>query len=263
MARTRVALTIGSSDSGGGAGIQGDIKAMASVGCYAATVLVGVTAQNTTGVTGRFTVPVDFVVAQLDTVLADIGVDAVKVGMTWSAAHVEVVAQKLSTAGVPVVVDPVMVTAAGASLAGDDIVGEVRRRLFPVATVMTPNRAEAELLTGIPGAPPRELAERLVALGARAAVVTCGGADGGEWFADGAGAFAVPRPGHRTGAEHGAGCAHSALVTALLAHGLSTRDAVVRATELAADGVRDGLVTVGRGVHPVDLLALGHRSPPV
>ncbi|GAA2683045.1 MULTISPECIES: PfkB family carbohydrate kinase [Actinosynnema] len=261
MARTRVGLTIGSSDSGGGAGIQGDVKAMASVGCYASTVLVGVTAQSTTGVTGRFTVPVDFVLAQLDAVLPDIGADAVKVGMTWSAEHVEAVATRLSTVDAPVVVDPVMVTAAGASLAGADVVGVVRALLLPLAAVVTPNRAEAELLTGLPGAPPRELAERLVALGARAAVVTCGGAEGGEWYADSGLSRGVPRPGHRTGAEHGAGCAHSALVTGLLAHGFGVREAVARATALAADGVRDGLVTVGGGVHPVDLLGLGRRAP--
>src|SRR2546428_60747 len=113
--RTPVGLSIGSSDSSGGAGIQGDIKAMAAIGCYAATVLVGVTAQNTNGVTDRFTVPIDVVAAQLETVLSDIDVDAIKVGMTWSAAHIQAVGERLAEVNVPVVVDPVMVTAAGAS----------------------------------------------------------------------------------------------------------------------------------------------------
>jgi hydroxymethylpyrimidine/phosphomethylpyrimidine kinase len=261
--RTRVGLTIGSSDSSGGAGIQGDIKAMGAVGCYAATVLVGVTAQNTTGVAARLTVPVEFVGAQLDAVLSDVDVDAVKVGMTWSEGHIKAVSAKLSTIDVPVVVDPVMVTAAGTSLAGDGITDAVRRWLFPVATVVTPNLTEARLLTAMPDAAPRELAERLVALGARAAVVTCGGVDGGEWYAAAGESVAVARQGYGTGAEHGAGCAHSALITGLLAHGLSTHDAVMRATTLAAGGVRDGLVSVGQGVHPVDLLGLGRRDIPL
>lgn len=255
-------LTIGSSDSSGGAGIQGDIKAMASVGCYTQTVLVGVTAQNTTGVRARHTVPVDFVLAQLDAVLSDIGVDAVKVGTTWSRAHIEAIGGRLSQVGVPVVVDPVMVTAAGASLAGDSVVAAVLEHLVPNAAVVTPNLAEARLLTGCPDAGPQELSERLVDLGAAAAVVTCGGPGGGEWFADRGTSEPVHRPGHTTGAEHGAGCAHSALITALLAHGVPVRDAVAEATARAADGVRDGLTLLGNGVHPVDLLRLGDRTWP-
>lgn len=253
----KVGLTIGSSDSSGGAGIQGDIKALASIGCYAQTVLVGVTAQNTTGVVARHTVPVDFVLSQLETVLADIPVDAVKVGMTWSHEHIEAIGERLTVLGVPVVIDPVMVTAAGASLAGTGIGEAVVKHLFPVATVVTPNLAEARLLTGCPDAGPRELAERLVDSGAAAAVVTCGGPDGGEWFAGEGPPAAIPRPGHRSGAEHGAGCAHSALTAGLLAHGLPVREAVAEATLRAAGGVRDGLASLGRGVHPVDLLGLG------
>lgn len=257
MTTPRVGLTIGSSDSSGAAGIQGDIKAMASIGCYAQTVLVGVTAQNTTGVVARHTVPVDFVLTQLDTVLDDIGVDAVKVGMTWSREHIEAIGDRLADLGVPVVVDPVMVTAAGASLAGAHISAAVLEHLFPVATVVTPNLEEARLLTGIADGTPQQLAERLVQLGAPAAVVTCGGPGGGEWFADHETSVALPRPGHRSGAEHGAGCAHSALIVGLLAHGLPVRAAVQEATIRAAAGVRDGLVSLGRGVHPVDLLKLG------
>lgn len=256
-----VGLTIGSSDSSGGAGIQGDIKAMASVGCYAQTVLVGVTAQNTTGVVARHSVPVDFVLAQLDTVLADIEVDAVKVGMTWSCEHIEAVGGRLARVGVPVVIDPVMVTAAGASLAGSEIIAAVVRYLFPIATIVTPNLAEAQLLTGRTGATPRELAESLVELGAPAAVVTCGGPAGGEWFAGLGTSVGIDRPGHRSGAEHGAGCAHSALIAGLLANGLPLSAAVREATLRASDGVRDGLVSLGRGVHPVDLLGLGRLRP--
>jgi hydroxymethylpyrimidine/phosphomethylpyrimidine kinase len=256
----RTGLTVGSSDSSGGAGIQGDIKAMASVGCYAQTVLVGVTAQNTTGVVARHTVPVDFVLTQLEAVLADIRVDAVKVGMTWSREHIQAVGARLAGLAVPVVIDPVMVTAAGDGLAGPGITAAVLDYLFPIATVVTPNLAEARMLTGRPEAGPRELAERLVGLGARAAVVTCGGPEGGEWFADRDGSFAIDRPGHRSGAEHGAGCAHSALIVGLLARGLPVREAVRQATMRASDGVRDGLVSLGKGVHPVDLLGLGRPA---
>jgi hydroxymethylpyrimidine/phosphomethylpyrimidine kinase len=258
----KVGLTIGSSDSSGGAGMQGDIKAMASVGCYAQTVLVGVTAQNTTGVVARHTVPVEFVLTQLDAVLSDIRVDAIKVGMTWSCAHIEAVGARLAEVGVPVVIDPVMVTASGASLAGSDIGAAVLRYLLPIAAVVTPNVAEARLLTGYADASPRALAERLVELGAPAAVVTCGGPDGGEWFAADGISVGVYRPGHTTCAEHGAGCAHSALITGLLAHGLPVRAAVEEATMRASDGVRDGLVSLGGGVHPVDLLGLGKPYRP-
>jgi hydroxymethylpyrimidine/phosphomethylpyrimidine kinase len=234
---------------------------MASVGCYAQTVLVGVTAQNTTGVVARHTVPVEFVLTQLETVLADIRIDAVKVGMTWSREHIEAVGGRLAGLGVPVVIDPVMVTAAGTGLSGAGIAEAVLAHLFPIATVVTPNLLEARMLTGLTEAGPRELAERLVQLGARAAVVTCGGAEGGEWFADRDTAAPIARPGHRTGAEHGAGCAHSALIVGLLAHGLSVREAVQEATARASAGVRDGLVGLGKGVHPVDLLGLAdpHR----
>jgi hydroxymethylpyrimidine/phosphomethylpyrimidine kinase len=261
-ATPKVALTVGSSDSSGGAGIQGDIKALASIGCYAQTVLVGVTAQNTTGVVARHTVPVDFVLMQLETVLADIRVDAVKVGMTWSHEHIEAIGDRLAHLDVPIVIDPVMVTAAGASLTGTSINTAVLKHLLPVATVVTPNLAEARLLTGLADAAPQELAQRLVELGAPAAVVTCGGPDGGEWFADHGTSVAIQRPGHRSGAEHGAGCAHSALIAGLLAHGLPVRDAVEAATTRASAGVRDGLVSLGRGVHPVDLLGLTKQFPP-
>ncbi|MEE6179653.1 bifunctional hydroxymethylpyrimidine kinase/phosphomethylpyrimidine kinase [Mycobacterium sp. 050134] len=252
-----VGLTIGSSDSSGGAGIQGDIKAMAAVGCYAATVVVGVTAQNTNGIMDRFTVPVDTVLTQLDAVLSDIDVDAIKVGMTWSAAHIQAVAERLGELDTPIVVDPVMVTAAGAKLAGACAVDAVRRWLFPIATVITPNISEARMLTGLSDGTPCEMAERLVEFGAAAAVVTCGGVDGGEWYAEDAISHELFRPGYVTGAEHGAGCSHSALLTGLLASGTPTRVAAEQATQLAAEGVRAGLISVGNGVHPVDMLGIG------
>ncbi|MGP4111512.1 bifunctional hydroxymethylpyrimidine kinase/phosphomethylpyrimidine kinase [Streptomyces sp. 4N509B] len=256
-----VCLTIGSSDSGGGAGVQGDIKALAAIGCFAATVVVGVTAQNTTGVLGRHTVPVDFVCAQFDAVRADFAVRAVKVGTTWSAEHITAIASRLAGLPVPVVVDPVMVSAAGGDLAGSHARAALVDALFPVAEVVTPNVEEARLITGDDAAGPRTLAERLVELGARAAVVTSGGSHDGDWFADGRSLVRLDRPTHRTGAEHGAGCAHSALIAGLRAHGHPLPEAVRRATEIASRAVRDGLTSIGRGVHPVDTLGLSPRRP--
>ncbi|MEV0265858.1 bifunctional hydroxymethylpyrimidine kinase/phosphomethylpyrimidine kinase [Streptomyces sp. NPDC050617] len=256
-----VCLTIGSSDSGGGAGIQGDIKALASIGCFTATVVVGLTAQNTTGVLGRHPVPVDFVRAQFDAVRADLAVRAVKVGTAWSAEHIAAIADLLSGLGVPVVLDPVMVSAAGGDLAGADARAELIGSLLPLAEVITPNVAEARLITGDGTSGARTLAQRMIDLGAPAVVVTSGGEDDGDWFADGLSLVRLDRPNHRTGAEHGAGCAHSALITGLRAHGFPLPEAVRTATELASGAVRDGLTSVGRGVHPVDTLGLPPRSP--
>jgi hydroxymethylpyrimidine/phosphomethylpyrimidine kinase len=257
----RVCLTIGSSDSSGGAGIQGDIKALASVSCYAVTVLVGVTAQNTGGIVARHTVPVRFVLEQLRTVLDDVRVDAVKIGMTWSVDHVVAIADAVGSLGVPIVVDPVMVTAAGSSLSGPEIRETVIDRLLPLADVITPNVSEARMLTGEDRAHPARLVSGLIELGARAAVVTTGGSADADWFADREGEVRIVRGCFRTGAEHGAGCAHSAVVAGLLAAGVPVRQAVSIAAELAARGVRDGLSGVGRHVHPVDLLGLSGRSP--
>lgn len=252
-----IVLTIGSSDSSGGAGIQGDIKALASIGCYAATVLVGVTAQNTVGIAARHAVPVAFVGRQLDAVVADLRIDAVKVGATWSLDHVAAIAGWLPALGVPIVVDPVMVAASGASLADPEIAAAVVARLFPIAAVVTPNLDEARALAGDPGAGPEALAGRLLELGARAAVVTCGGAGDRDWFAEAGAVAPVPRGASRTGAEHGAGCAHSALIAGLLARGVPLRAAVEDAARRAARGVHRGLVSIGRGVHPIDVLGLG------
>lgn len=253
-----VCLTIGSSDSGGGAGIQGDIKAFASIGCFAATVLAGVTAQSTVGVSGRHTVPVEFLRAQLAAVRADFEPRAVKVGTAWSPEHVRTIADGLRGLDAPLVVDPVMVSAAGDALAGSEVRAALIDHLLPLAEVVTPNRVEAGLLVGDPTAEPPRLARGLVDLGAPAAVVTCGG-EPCDWFCGGGAPVPVPRPEHATGAEHGAGCAHSAFLTGLRAHGLPLARAVERASVLAARAVRDGLASIGHGVHPVDALRITDR----
>lgn len=248
-------LTIGSSDSGGGAGIQGDIKAFASIGCFASTVVIGVTAQNTLGVRCRHTVPTDVVARQLDAVLDDIPPLGIKIGMTWSVEMIETVAKAVASLDVPIVVDPVMVTASGSAMDGtDNVVDAVIDHLFPLATVITPNVREARKLAGDSDADRAALSERLVGLGARAVVIT--GSSGADWFFDGSTHRELGGQHHDTGADHGAGCAHSALVTGMLAAGLPLADAAVRAGELAAAAVRDGLTSIGAGTHPVDVLGL-------
>src|SRR6476661_8791018 len=162
-------LTIAGSDSGGGAGIQADLKAFAAAGCFGTTAIVALTAQNTLGVTAVQEMPPGFVEAQLDAVFSDIGVDAAKTGMLFSRKLIETVADYLAAHPVPLVVDPVMVASSGAKLLEDDAVDTLVARLFPLATVVTPNLPEAQALTGLDVEDRRALAERLVELGARAA----------------------------------------------------------------------------------------------
>jgi hydroxymethylpyrimidine kinase/phosphomethylpyrimidine kinase len=161
------ALTIAGSDSGGGAGIQADLKAFAAAGAHGMSAIVALTAQNTVGVTAVHEVPPEFVRAQLEAVFSDLGVDAAKTGMLFSRAVIETVSAFLREHRVPLVVDPVMVASSGATLLADDAVGALVSELFPLATVVTPNLMEAKALTGR-DASRRELAERLHDLGAAA-----------------------------------------------------------------------------------------------
>ena len=167
------ALTIATSDSGGGAGVQADLKAFAAAGAHGMSAIVALTAQNTVAVTAIHELPPAFVVAQLDAVCSDLGVDAAKTGMLFSRRLIEAVADWLEAHPVPLVVDPVMVASSGATLLEDDAVEALVGRLFPLATVVTPNVPEAVALAG-GEAPRRELAERLHELGAPAVVVTGG-----------------------------------------------------------------------------------------
>src|SRR2546423_1545703 len=153
-------LTIATSDSGGGAGIQADLKAFAAAGCHGASVLVALTAQNTVAVTAVHELPSEFVVAQLDAVFGDIGVDAAKTGMLFSRRLIETVAGYLAAHPVPLVFDPVMVASSGARLLQEDAVATYVERLLPLATVVTPNLFQAEVPAGGPG-PPAELPRRV------------------------------------------------------------------------------------------------------
>jgi hydroxymethylpyrimidine/phosphomethylpyrimidine kinase len=251
-------LTIASSDSGGGAGIQADLKAFAAAGCHGMSVLVALTAQNTVGVTAVHELPPDFIHAQLEAVYDDIGVDAAKTGMLFSAAIIETVADFLEGRETTLVVDPVLVASSGAKLLRDDAVEVLVRRLFPLATVVTPNLHEAEVLADRPGASRRELAERLHELGASAVIVTGGhGDDPVDHFFDGVEHYEFPVARHDVSATHGAGCTHSATVAALLAKGERPVRVTRAAGKVASDAVKNGLTEIGAGEGPVDVFRLG------
>ena len=254
------ALTIATSDSGGGAGIQADLKAFAAAGAHGMSVLVALTAQNTVGVTAIHELPPAFVREQLDAVFSDIGVDAAKTGMLFSRVLIETVADYLEAARPPLVVDPVMVASSGAKLLEDDAVDALVGRLFPLATVVTPNLMEAKALTGLGDAHARELAERLHELGAPAALVTGGhGETAVDHLFDGVTHTEIPVERHAVAATHGAGCTHSATLAALLARGDSLVDAARGAAVAAARAVEQGLVELGAGEGPVDVLGVKTR----
>jgi hydroxymethylpyrimidine/phosphomethylpyrimidine kinase len=248
-------LTIAGSDSGGGAGIQADLKAFAAAGCFGMSAIVALTAQNTVGVTAVQEVAPEFVRAQLDAVFSDIGVDAAKTGMLFSRPIVETVADFITEQPVPLVVDPVMVSASGEQLLQDDAVEALVTRLFPLATVVTPNLHEAQALGDIETEDRGVLAECLHALGAPAVLVTGGHGERAidHLFTSGR-HVEIPIERHDVPATHGAGCTHSATLAALLAKGKSLEEAARGAAEVAADAVAHGLVEVGAGEGPVDVL---------
>jgi hydroxymethylpyrimidine/phosphomethylpyrimidine kinase len=255
-------LTIATSDSGGGAGIQADLKAFARLGCHGSSALVALTAQNTVAVTEVHELPPAFVRAQLDAVWSDIGVDAAKTGMLFSAPLIETVADWLEEHPALLVVDPVMVAASGARLLQEDAVSVLCDRLLPLATVVTPNLHEACVLAGVPyrdDADRAALAEAIHARGAPAVLVTGGhGDDAVDWLLDGG--RHVPIPVARYGEEttHGAGCTHSASLAALLARGETLEDAARAAADVATEAVRSGY-RVGAGSGPVDVIGLAAR----
>jgi len=248
-------LTIAGSDSGGGAGVQADLKAFAAAGCFGTSAIVALTAQNTSGVTAVHELPVDFVRAQLDAVYDDIGVDAAKTGMLYSRAVIETVADFLEERDIRLVVDPVMIASSGAMLLQSDAVEALAARLFPLATVVTPNLHEAEALVG--SGTRHDLAERIHELGAPAVVVTGGhGDEAVDHLFDGERHVEIPVERHDTGATHGAGCTHSATFAAALARGLPLEVAAREAARVASAAVSHGLAEIGAGDGPVDVLHL-------
>jgi hydroxymethylpyrimidine/phosphomethylpyrimidine kinase len=248
-------LTIAGSDSGGGAGIQADLKAFAAAGCFGTSAIVALTAQNTLGVSAVQELPTSFVEAQLEAVFDDIGVDAAKTGMLFSREVIETVAAFLSEHRVPLVVDPVMVASSGAQLLEDDAVESLVSSLFPLATVVTPNLLEAEALAGGSGTR-RELAQRIHDLGAPAVIVTGGHGEAAiDHLFDGRRHVEIDVERHDVRATHGAGCTHSATLAALLARGEPLEAAAQGAARVASEAVRNGLVEIGAGEGPVNVLA--------
>ena len=255
----RTALTIAGSDSGGGAGIQADLKTFARCGVHGMTAITAITAQNTVEVRGADTVTPDMIVAQVRAVAEDIGVDAVKIGMLGVVATVEAVVEGLAHVGeAPVVIDPVMVAESGAALLEADARRALVEDLLPLAAVVTPNIPEARALTGLgEGASSAELARAVRALGPRAAVVTGGHSEElVDVFFDGARVVEIPGERHADGAAHGSGCTHSSALAAFLARGEEPLEAARRARQVASAAVGNGLRELGAGPGPVDVFGL-------
>jgi hydroxymethylpyrimidine/phosphomethylpyrimidine kinase len=258
------ALTIASSDSGGGAGIQADLKAFARCGVHGMSAIVALTAQSTVGVTAIHECPPDFVVTQIQTLLADLPPAAIKTGMLFSEPIILAVADTLRGTDIPLVVDPVMIASSGAQLLREDAIGALVHKLFPLARVVTPNLMEAQALTGLATENRAEIAEALVAMGAQGALVTGGhGAVPIDHLYDGQRHLDIPVVRHQIAATHGAGCTHSAALAACLARGMSLADAARNAAQVASDAVRRGLAGLGAGDGPVDVLDVRSFTPPL
>ena len=251
------AMTIAGSDSGGGAGIQADLKTFAALGVYGTSVLTAITAQNTVGVTGVHEIPTEIIAAQIDAVITDIGADAVKTGMLSSSAIVEVVARELTRHRVEtLVVDPVMVAKSGDPLLREDAVEALGSLLIPLAAVVTPNIPEAESLTGIKIATDddvRSAARKIVQMGARSVVLKGGHREGPatDLFFDGVRfqEFSAPRIDTRN--THGTGCTFASAVAAGLARGMTVMDAVAQAKEYVTEAIRHSF-PIGRGHGPLN-----------
>ncbi len=258
MTRIPTAMTVAGSDSGGGAGIQADLKTFAALGVYGTSAITAITAQNTLGVTAIHEVPPDLVAAQIQAVLSDIGADAVKTGMLSSSAIIETVAGELQRHGVTqLVVDPVMVAKGGDRLLREDAVESLRTRLLPLATVVTPNIPEAEVLTGLTVQTPdaaREAAKRIVAMGAGSVVVKGGHLSEGDavdTFYDGREFREFRAPRIETKNTHGTGCTFASAIAAGLAKGLSLEEAVAQAKTYVTEAIRANL-EIGTGHGPLD-----------
>jgi hydroxymethylpyrimidine/phosphomethylpyrimidine kinase len=267
-------LVIAGSDSGGGAGIQADIKTVMALGGYAATAVTAITVQNTLGVKAVHVLPAELVRAQAAAVLEDIGADAIKTGMLAEAAIVEAVALVIDeAAGVPAVIDPVMAAKGGRALLSPDAVQALTALLIPRAALLTPNAEEARILTGQEVAgldDQRRVGDRLLAMGAKAALMK-GGHVAGERVTDvlvtprGERLFEGPRQAHRH--THGSGCTLASACAAGLAQGMELEDAVARAIAYTAEAIAHPL-DLGAGQGPFDHAwplkrgPAGRASPP-
>ena len=251
------AMTIAGSDSGGGAGIQADLKTFAALGVYGTSALTAITAQNTVGVIAVHEIPTDVIAAQIQAVISDIGADAVKTGMLSSSAIVEVVAQELRRHGVErLVVDPVMIAKSGDPLLKEEAVEALRSRLVPLAAVVTPNIPEAEVLTGLTIASQEDMrraARQILDMGARGVVVKGGHLEGPatDLFYDGSDFREFTAPRIDTVNTHGTGCTFASAIAAGLARGLPVLDAVAQAKEYVTEAIRRSF-PIGQGHGPLN-----------
>ena len=254
-------LSIAGSDSGGGAGIQADLKTFSALGCYGMTVITALTAQNTIGVTGIHAVPPQFAVEQLDAVYADIGTDAVKIGMLYSAELIRVVAERLQKYKAEnIVLDPVMVAQSGDKLLEDDAVEAIKSHLMPLAAVVTPNVPEAEVLCGRPLNRQKDIeaaAKSLCAYGSTAVLIKGGHGEGADstdllYFGRQERSMALSSNRIETRNNHGTGCTLSAAIAAFLAKGAEIETAVKNAKTYIGAAIAAGAgYRLGHGHGPV------------
>jgi hydroxymethylpyrimidine/phosphomethylpyrimidine kinase len=263
-------LSIAGSDSGGGAGVQADLKAFAAAGAHGMTAITAITAQNTVGVTAIHHVPAEVIVAQIKAIVDDIGVDAVKIGMLGTVETIEAVRDGLALLppSTPVVLDPVMVSESGAQLLEHDARTTLVTELLPRITVVTPNLPEARAIIEAAGqdeanpgddgtAAVSELAQSIRSLGAGIVVITGGHRESGaDLFHDGSAPVEIAGPRHAEGAAHGSGCTHASILAARLAWGDDPLTAAKFARAAAAQAVENGLRGIGAGPGPVDVLGL-------
>ena len=267
-------LSIAGSDSGGGAGIQADLKAFAACGVHGMTAITAITAQNTVGVSAVHPVPGEVIVEQVRAVQADIGIDAVKIGMLGDAETVAAVARALDALppATPVVLDPVMVSESGAELLDPAARGALIELLLPRATVATPNLPEARALLGSADAhdadaggaeaDDAELVRAVHALGPRTVVLTGGHRrEAVDLFFDSQRLVEVSGPRHADGAAHGSGCTHSSVLAARLAWGDDPLEAARVARSMAGQAVLNGLRGIGEGAGPVDVIGISRFRP--
>ncbi|HEU4737091.1 MAG TPA: bifunctional hydroxymethylpyrimidine kinase/phosphomethylpyrimidine kinase [Solirubrobacterales bacterium] len=256
-------LSIAGSDSGGGAGIQADLKAFARCGVHGMTAITAITAQNTVGVEAVEAVSAEMIVAQVGAVAEDIGVAAVKIGMLGTAETVDAVVEALHLVGdAPVVIDPVMVAESGAVLLDEEARAALVERLLPLATMVTPNIPEARVLSGADEQDSQEdLAREVRALGPHAVVVTGGHSERVvDLFFDGRESVEIAGERHPDGAAHGSGCTHSSALAAYLALGEAPLEAARKARLVASAAVAGGLREIGEGPGPVDVFNLVARA---
>lgn len=253
-------ISVATSDSGGGAGIQADLKSFLRCGVYGTTAIVATTAQNTVGVNGIHALPPEVAVGQIEAVAEDIGVDAVKTGMLFNAGIISAVAEAVSRLELPnLVVDPVMVAESGAVLLEEDAVETYKRELFPLASVITPNVNEAFALA-LPGEAVdderiEECAGILHGFGPGAVVITGGHTTSGDdLLYDGESFTRVEGEVHDSRATHGAGCTHSSALASFLARGFGLEESARQARGVASEAVGNGLDEIGSGAGPVHAL---------